>query len=239
MKKKLNLYLISQKINTDYDTYDSAVVCAPDEITAKNMNKYILSLCGHGVESCFIKLNEESFSFWFQKQKTEDFELSDYLCSPEEFEDIPEEFNFLIEDGESIEWSEHENVFCNIYSPDLESCDIIIDQIQDDGTTTEILCEKFSEFVEQYDNMIDYQNSFIEYIDVPDQVMECNSYEKGVIFGDIFEAEKFDPKLLKIIVKEAPNGVDYFYSASYNNEQLSNTECDTRGIGMAVNIWEK
>jgi hypothetical protein len=38
MKKKLNLYLISQKINNDYDTYDSAVVCAPDESTAKNMN---------------------------------------------------------------------------------------------------------------------------------------------------------------------------------------------------------
>lgn len=201
------------------------------------MNKYLLSLCGHGAESVFISLTEDSYSFWFQKQQ-EDFEFSDYLCSPEEFEDIPEEFNFLIEDGEPIDWYEHENIFCSIYSPDLESCNIIIEQIQDDGSTIEILCEKFSKFVEQYDNVIDHQNSFVEYDNVPDQVMACNSYEKGVIFGDIFETEKFDPKLLKIIVKEAPNGVDYFSSASYNNEQLSNTECSTKGIGLSVHLWE-
>ena len=31
----MNIYLISQEINFEYDTYDSAVVCAPDEATAK------------------------------------------------------------------------------------------------------------------------------------------------------------------------------------------------------------
>ena len=34
----MNIYLISQEENDDYDTYDSAVVCAPDEETARNMN---------------------------------------------------------------------------------------------------------------------------------------------------------------------------------------------------------
>lgn len=34
----MKLFLISQKENTDYDTYDSAVVAAPDEETAKSMN---------------------------------------------------------------------------------------------------------------------------------------------------------------------------------------------------------
>lgn len=34
----MNLYRISQNQNNDYDTYDSAVVAAPDEETAKNMN---------------------------------------------------------------------------------------------------------------------------------------------------------------------------------------------------------
>lgn len=32
------LWLISQNVNNTYDTYDSAVVCAPDEETARNMN---------------------------------------------------------------------------------------------------------------------------------------------------------------------------------------------------------
>jgi len=33
-----NLYLITQKENTDYDTFDGVVVFAPDEETARNMN---------------------------------------------------------------------------------------------------------------------------------------------------------------------------------------------------------
>lgn len=32
----MNLYLISQSVNNDYNTYDSAVVAAPDEETARN-----------------------------------------------------------------------------------------------------------------------------------------------------------------------------------------------------------
>lgn len=31
----MNLYLISQEVNTDYDTYDSAVVCAESEEAAR------------------------------------------------------------------------------------------------------------------------------------------------------------------------------------------------------------
>lgn len=34
----MNLYLIQQNANDDYETYDSAVVAAPDEETARNMD---------------------------------------------------------------------------------------------------------------------------------------------------------------------------------------------------------
>lgn len=34
----MNLYLISQSVNGGYDTYDSAVVAAPDEKTAARIN---------------------------------------------------------------------------------------------------------------------------------------------------------------------------------------------------------
>lgn len=34
----MKLFLISQEQNNDYDTYDSAVVAAPDEEIAKQMN---------------------------------------------------------------------------------------------------------------------------------------------------------------------------------------------------------
>ena len=34
----MNLYLISQEKNTDYDTFDSAVVCASSEYEARNIH---------------------------------------------------------------------------------------------------------------------------------------------------------------------------------------------------------
>lgn len=34
----MNLYLISQEENSEYDTYDSAVVAAPDEESAKRIH---------------------------------------------------------------------------------------------------------------------------------------------------------------------------------------------------------
>lgn len=37
----MNLYKISQTVNRDYDTYDSAIVCASDEETARNTHPNI------------------------------------------------------------------------------------------------------------------------------------------------------------------------------------------------------
>jgi hypothetical protein len=37
----MNLYLISQEENNEYDTYDSAVVCAESEEEARNINPSI------------------------------------------------------------------------------------------------------------------------------------------------------------------------------------------------------
>ena len=34
----MNLYLVSQSVNNDYDTYDAMIVAAPDEETARNMH---------------------------------------------------------------------------------------------------------------------------------------------------------------------------------------------------------
>lgn len=37
-KRKLYLYLLSQKMNTGWDTYDGTVVAAPDEDTARRIH---------------------------------------------------------------------------------------------------------------------------------------------------------------------------------------------------------
>jgi len=41
MKNKLYLYLISQNVNNDYDTYDSAVVVAPNPKAAKLIHPHV------------------------------------------------------------------------------------------------------------------------------------------------------------------------------------------------------
>jgi len=59
----MKLYLISQTENQDYDTYDSAVVCAPDEETARNTNP-----CGGGQMT--ENLWKRDFSTWCRSAKS-------------------------------------------------------------------------------------------------------------------------------------------------------------------------
>ena len=54
----MNLYLISQEQNNDWDTYDSAVVAAPDEETARNMHP------GTGEPVAWGKGHRWSYNSW-------------------------------------------------------------------------------------------------------------------------------------------------------------------------------
>ncbi len=203
------------------------------------MKKYSFELVGHGVESVFVKLTEDSYCFWAQKQNEDDFSIAEYLCDPEDFEDIPEEFNFLVKDDEVAYWDDHQDIFLTICSPDLDSCSILVKEIKGEDSSEEIIYEKLQDFIEKHEYIIDYKDPDVKHEDVPQYVMECNSYEKGTVFGSEFEAESFDPKLLKIMTTEIPNGEVYFCGASYNGEDLYNDNYYTRGKGMEVKVWEK
>jgi hypothetical protein len=60
----MNLYLISQNENTDYDTFDSAVVAAPDEETARNIHPYYFE----GLINWKEKKNEQYKSWAYSKE---------------------------------------------------------------------------------------------------------------------------------------------------------------------------
>ena len=202
------------------------------------MKKYTLKFTGHGVQSVFVALNEKSFAFWSGKKEQEDFSIEEYLCNPANFEDIPEEFNFLMQDGEELYWDDHKDIFCSLNSPDLDSCFILVEEVKDDESTEEILYERFQDFIEKNKDVVEHQGMEMKDKQMPRYVMECNSYEKGVVFGDTFEAESFDPNLLKIHVVEGPSGHDYFSTAYYNGEELYNNECFTRGKGMMTWVFD-
>lgn len=205
------------------------------------MKKYLLTLNGHGAESIFLRLNEDQYSYWFQQQNEEEIDIVDYILSPDESIDIPHEYNFLLEDNESIHIEDSSLKFLHYYSADLDSCSILVEELLEDGSAKTIIEEKFRDFVEKHE-CINYVNPDVKFEDIPDQVLEYHSYEKGTIFGDSFETEgfnEFDASLLKFIVKEAPNGLDYIDGILYNEQELENTEGNTRGKGSEANIWEK
>lgn len=52
----MNLYLISQDENNNYDTYDSAIVCAPNEAVARTIHP--------GYNSTDIKYFHQEYSCW-------------------------------------------------------------------------------------------------------------------------------------------------------------------------------
>ncbi len=58
----MKLYLISQTENNDWDTYDSAVVAAPDEDTARNLNPRAE---GESDSNLFVDWNNIRESTWF------------------------------------------------------------------------------------------------------------------------------------------------------------------------------
>lgn len=195
------------------------------------MKKYLITLNGHGVETAFLRLTPELYSFWFQKSQDENFEICDYLFSPEEFEDdIPQDMNFLIQNGESLNWDDNELVEYLETTPNMDTCFINIQNEEGD----DIVNEPFQEYNEAYD-CIEYGNS----ITGSNQLMEINSYEKGTIFGGYFETDNFDPSKLKFHTTESPNGNDYLVGVFYDGEEIINTEYSTRGKGIEVEVWEK
>jgi hypothetical protein len=205
------------------------------------MKKYSITFSGHGTETVFVGLDKETFDYWQNKEEQdEDFSLVDYLCNPEDYEDVPKEHNFLIdEDGEPLYWDDHEKIFYTIHSPDLESCYLIIEEIKEGESNEEIINEEFKTFIEKHEDSIDYQDCSIKHEDTPDYILQCDSYQKGSVFATTFEAEDFDPKLLKVVAEEAPNGLYYFSSVSYNDEELYNEDFFTRGKGMNADLFEK
>ena len=65
----MNLYYVSQSKNSDYDTFDSMVVCAPDEDTARRIHPsfYLYRYNKERVDDLFLKPSCDTFG-WAEAQ---------------------------------------------------------------------------------------------------------------------------------------------------------------------------
>jgi len=194
------------------------------------MKNYLITLNGHGVETAILKLTPKQYSYWFKKNDDDDFEITDYIWSPEDFQgDIPDDMNLLIEDDEIYSWDENPLIEFHSSTPDFDNCDICIEE---DGV--EILNKSFIEFNDEYECL-----ESVEVASCSDQIMEIDSYEKGTVFGGYVETDNFDPSKLRFLTIEGPNDLDYLVSVVYDEEDIINTESSTRGKGMTVSVWEQ
>lgn len=64
-KRQMNLYYVSQSKNSDCNTYDSMVVCAPDEDTARRIHpSFNLYRCIRGrIDDLFLKPPRDTFGW--------------------------------------------------------------------------------------------------------------------------------------------------------------------------------
>lgn len=201
------------------------------------MKKYLISFNGYGVESSFMSLTESQYSWWFKKSQDENFSIEEYLIDPEGFDqEIPPEYDILLNHDGYQCWDYNSLIFYQETTPDLDSCYLMVEEMIEDSADIEVVNIAFIDFI---DGDVNIEHRISTDSNLPKQIMECNSYEKGTIFGAIVETDQFDTSKLSFTIDEGPNGNEYLCKVVYDGEELTNTESSTRGKGMVVTIWDR
>ena len=69
-------------------------------------------------------------------------------------------------------------------------------------------------------------------------VLQFYSSEKGSFFDGLIETVgEFDPKKLKVVYTEYPNGEDIVTSIEYDGVEVDNNGGDTNGKGYYASVW--
>lgn len=185
------------------------------------MNKYTISLLGDGLKTTYLDLNEDQHSFWLDKLDDPDFFPSDYIESPEDYEEeIPSEMN-IIWKNDLICWSAR--------SPDV-SCTLLIESED---------CEKIAdynlnEFIDKYE-CSEYEASKTYYED--SLMAKIMIKEKGLFFMGQIEADSFEENKLKFWFKECPSGDFYLFKITYDGQVVENDTIDTYDVASSFTLY--
>ena len=86
---------------------------------------------------------------------------------------------------------------------------------------------------------IDLVESDEDFGEQGEYILQFYSSEKGCFFDGIIETVgNFDPKKLKVVVTEYPNGEDVVTSIEYDGVEIDNNGGDTNGKGYYVSLWK-
>jgi len=223
--------------------------------TLKGERYYRISLNGYGGEAAYINLTKEAYEFWKPVvEEHGDHDLVHYMVEAEngemEFEDIngvPLEAQFMTEDEYTYPWYEAPNEYVHQYGVEYSSSYLHVTEVDSDEYISNEIAnvvegENLQEYLDGIMEANDYEFDLVEsdedFGDEGDYVVQFYSSEKGQFFdGLITTYGEFDPKKLKIVYSEYPNGEDIVTSIEYDGVEVDNNGGDTNGKGYSAYLW--
>ena len=229
--------------------------------TIKGPRFYCITLHGYGGEAAYINISKEAHDFWHKHNEAHgDSDFVNYMINDdpkdydfEELEIVPEEANFLKADGEDYkyQWYEAEGEFCHQHGVEYGSAYITVEEVSSDdysadtistvidGEGVSALNDKVGDESEWEIEITDFGEA---HQDAPEGEYVCQFYssEKGVFFsGRIETIGKFDPRKLKFVINEYPNGDDNIDGIEYAGVEVENDGAETNGKGYSAHVWKK
>ena len=227
--------------------------------TLKGPRYYRVRLWGYGGEAAYMNINKETYDFW--KPVTEehgDSDLVNYMveaendeCEFEDIEKVPAVAQFMTDGEYTYPWYEAPGEFCHQNGLEFGSARIDVEEVDSDDYMSNHVAEvveggDLNELLDKVEEGSDFEIEPKDwgeaelYSEEGDYVVQFYSSEKGTFFEGRFETVgEFDPKKLKVIITEYPNGDDTVTSISYNDVEVDNDGGDTNGKGYYASVWKK
>lgn len=227
--------------------------------TLKGPRYYRVLLWGYGGEAAYINLDKAAYEFWNNHvEEHSDNDLVNYVLAdqPDDYEfenltDIPPEADFLrnVEEEYKYQWYEAEGEFCHQNGVEYGSARINVEEVDAgkysakpvasilDGQSVSELIDNIRKETEYEVELGDFGEPK-EFVPQGDYVCQIYSTEKGTFFEGVFETiGNFDPKKLKFVVNEYPNGEEIIDSVEYDGVEIENDGSNTNGKGYSASMW--
>ena len=222
----------------------------------KGERHYRIHLTGYGGEAAYINISKEAYEFWNSVVEEDgDSDLVGYMVNAEDgdLDDleviVPPEAMFMEDpDGDGYPWYEAPTEFVHQYGVNYGSCYLTVDEVDSDEYMSNVInevvdSENLQEYLDSIMEANDYEIDLVEadedFGEEGDYVVQFYSSEKGSFFdGVITTYGEFDPKKLKIVYTEYPNGEDIVTVVEYDGENIDNNGGDTNGKGYSAHLWK-
>lgn len=221
----------------------------------KGPRYYRIHINGYGGEAAYINLNKEAYEFWHPiVEEFGDADLVEYMVNAEEgefdfeyIEEVPSQAQFMTVDEYTYPWFEAPGEYIHQYGVEYGSSYLNVEEVDSDEYNSNSIRdvvdgENLPEYLDSIMEANNYEFDLVESDEdldgEGDYVVQFYSSEKGQFFDGIIETHgDFDPRKLKIVYTEYPNGEDVITSVEYDGVEIDNNGAETNGKGYSASLW--